>query len=175
VQSRRNPGQQYLTLNIDEIGPPPRALHPSSGTHFFSPANVMRLLEIVRGKAVARKSWHLHATLEETGKMVCWSQLPRLSWHRMFQSYVREAVFWWRRRRIEAVDQPLYNFGMAMGHSPPTTLPDHVGWRFRKEYRHLEKPGIRRLSPLTIYARWAGSARRLAPAGTSTTRIEAVA
>ena len=43
------------TLNIDEIAAVPS--HPSSviGTHFFSPANVMRLLEIVRGKATGNE------------------------------------------------------------------------------------------------------------------------
>jgi len=45
---------------------------------------------------------------------------------------------------VEAVDKALYDFGMAMG---PLAVGDlaglDVGWRIRKEYRHLEKPGVR--------------------------------
>jgi 3-hydroxyacyl-CoA dehydrogenase, C-terminal domain len=45
---------------------------------------------------------------------------------------------------VEAVDKALYDFGMAMG---PLAVGDlaglDVGWRIRKECRHLEKPGIR--------------------------------
>jgi 3-hydroxyacyl-CoA dehydrogenase len=45
---------------------------------------------------------------------------------------------------IEAVDQALYDFGMAMG---PLSTGDlaglDVGWRIRKEFKHLEKPGVR--------------------------------
>src|SRR4029077_4187831 len=39
------------TLNVDEIASAPNLPEAVIGTHFFSPANVMRLLEIVRGKA----------------------------------------------------------------------------------------------------------------------------
>ncbi|MGA8075035.1 MAG: 3-hydroxyacyl-CoA dehydrogenase family protein, partial [Candidatus Acidiferrales bacterium] len=45
---------------------------------------------------------------------------------------------------VEEVDSALYEFGMAMG---PLAVGDlaglDVGWRIRKEYRHLEKPGVR--------------------------------
>ncbi len=45
---------------------------------------------------------------------------------------------------VEAVDQALYDFGMAMGPLATNDLAGlDVGWRIRKEYRHLEKPGIR--------------------------------
>ena len=43
------------TLNIDEIASATSRPEFVIGTHFFSPANVMRLLEIVRGKATSRK------------------------------------------------------------------------------------------------------------------------
>ena len=43
-----------------------------------------------------------------------------------------------------AVDRALYDFGMAMG---PLSVADlaglDIGWRIRKEHRHLEKPGVR--------------------------------
>jgi 3-hydroxyacyl-CoA dehydrogenase len=58
---------------------------------------------------------------------------------------MRESVFLVEEgASVEAVDSALYEFGMAMG---PLAVGDlaglDVGWRIRKEYRHLEKPGIR--------------------------------
>jgi 3-hydroxyacyl-CoA dehydrogenase len=45
---------------------------------------------------------------------------------------------------VEAVDKALVDFGMAMGPLATGDLAGlDVGWRIRKEYRHLEKPGIR--------------------------------
>jgi len=45
---------------------------------------------------------------------------------------------------IEAVDKALYDFGMAMGPLATLDLAGlDVGWRIRKEYRHLEKPDLR--------------------------------
>jgi len=63
----------------------------------------------------------------------------------MFHGYVRESVFLVEEgASVQEVDSALYDFGMAMG---PLAVGDlaglDVGWRIRKEYRHLEKPGIR--------------------------------
>jgi 3-hydroxyacyl-CoA dehydrogenase len=65
--------------------------------------------------------------------------------NRMFHPYVRESVFLVEEgATIEAVDKALYDFGMAMGPLATNDLAGlDVGWRIRKEYRHLEKPGIR--------------------------------
>jgi len=65
--------------------------------------------------------------------------------NRMFHPYVRESVFLVEEgASVEEVDKALFDFGMAMG---PLRVGDlaglDVGWRIRKEYRHLEKPGIR--------------------------------
>ena len=65
--------------------------------------------------------------------------------NRMFHPYRREAQFLVEEGAIiEAVDRALYDFGMAMG---PLSVADlaglDIGWRIRKEHRHLEKPGIR--------------------------------
>jgi len=65
--------------------------------------------------------------------------------NRMFHPYVRESVFLVEEgATVEGVDKALYDFGMAMG---PLAVGDlaglDVGWRIRKEYRHLEKPGVR--------------------------------
>ncbi len=57
------------TLDIDEIASATSRPESVVGTHFFSPANVMRLLEIVRGrKTWQRSTGHVHAALEEAGK-----------------------------------------------------------------------------------------------------------
>ena len=65
--------------------------------------------------------------------------------NRMFHHYVRESVFLVEEgASVHAVDAAMYDFGMAMG---PLAVGDlaglDVGWRIRKEYRHLEKPGVR--------------------------------
>jgi 3-hydroxyacyl-CoA dehydrogenase len=117
------------------------------GTHFFSPANVMRLLEIVRGKATAKEiiatCMQLSKKLGKVGVLV--GNCRGFVGNRMFHPYVRESVFLLEEgASVEAVDSALYDFGMAMG---PLAVGDlaglDVGWRIRKEYRHLEKPGIR--------------------------------
>jgi 3-hydroxyacyl-CoA dehydrogenase len=63
----------------------------------------------------------------------------------MFGPYRREAQFLVEEgASIEAVDKALYDYGMAMGPLATGDLAGlDVGWRIRKEYRHLEKPGVR--------------------------------
>jgi len=135
------------TLNIDEIAS--ATARPASviGTHFFSPANVMRLLEIVRGQAsgkdVIATCMQLSKKLGKIGVLV--GNCRGFVGNRMFHPYVREAVFLVEEgASVEAVDKALYDFGMAMGPLATNDLAGlDVGWRIRKEYRHLEKPGIR--------------------------------
>jgi 3-hydroxyacyl-CoA dehydrogenase len=135
------------TLNIDEIASSTSRPEFVIGTHFFSPANVMRLLEIVRGKRTTRKViatvMQLSKKLGKIGVLV--GNCRGFVGNRMFHPYVRESVFLVEEgASVEAVDKALYDFGMAMG---PLAVGDlaglDVGWRIRKEYRHLEKPGIR--------------------------------
>ena len=135
------------TLNIDEIASATSRPASVIGTHFFSPANVMRLLEIVRGKASSKEviatCMQLSKKLGKIGVLV--GNCRGFVGNRMFHPYVREADFLVEEgASVEAVDQALYDFGMAMG---PLAINDlaglDVGWRIRKEYRHLEKPGIR--------------------------------
>jgi 3-hydroxyacyl-CoA dehydrogenase len=63
----------------------------------------------------------------------------------MFHPYRREAQFLVEEGATpEAVDKALYDFGMAMGPLATGDLAGlDVGWRIRKEYRHLERPGVR--------------------------------
>ena len=135
------------TLNIDEIAS--ATTRPSSvmGTHFFSPANVMRLLELVRGRQTSKEviatCMQLAKKIGKVGVLV--GNCRGFVGNRMFHPYMREAMFLVEEgASMEAVDKALYDFGMAMGPLATGDLAGlDVGWRIRKEYRHLEKPGIR--------------------------------
>jgi 3-hydroxyacyl-CoA dehydrogenase len=135
------------TLNIDEIASATSRPEAVIGTHFFSPANIMRLLEIVRGKAsrkeVIATCMQLSKKLGKVGVLV--GNCRGFVGNRMFGPYRREAQFLVEEgASIEAVDQALHDFGMAMGPMATGDLAGlDVGWRIRKEYRHLEKPGVR--------------------------------
>jgi 3-hydroxyacyl-CoA dehydrogenase len=135
------------TLDIDEIASATSRPESVLGTHFFSPANVMRLLEVVRGKKTNKEviatAMQLSKKLGKVGVLV--GNCRGFVGNRMFHHYVRESVFLVEEgASVEAVDRALSDFGMAMG---PLAVGDlaglDVGWRIRKEYRHLEKPGIR--------------------------------
>ena len=135
------------TLSIDEIAASTSRPSFVIGTHFFSPANVMRLLEIVRGKATSKEviatCMQLSKTLGKVGVLV--GNCRGFVGNRMFGPYRREAQFLVEEgASIEAVDKALVDFGNAMG---PLAVGDlaglDVGWRIRKEYQHLEVPGVR--------------------------------
>jgi 3-hydroxyacyl-CoA dehydrogenase len=135
------------TLDIDEIA---QATSPQAviGTHFFSPANVMRLLEIVRGKLTGKEviatCMQLSKKLGKVGVLV--GNCRGFVGNRMYHPYRREAQFLVEEgARFEEVDRVLYEFGMAMGPFATADLSGlDVGWRIRQEYRHLEKPGVRK-------------------------------
>ena len=135
------------TLNIDEIAGATSRTEAVIGTHFFSPANVMRLLEIVRGrkssKEVIATCMQLSKKLGKIGVLV--GNCRGFVGNRMFGPYRREAQFLIEEGAdVEAVDQALVDFGNAMGPLATGDLAGlDVGWRIRKEYRHLEKPGVR--------------------------------
>jgi 3-hydroxyacyl-CoA dehydrogenase len=135
------------TLDIDEIGAV--TSHPEQviGNHFFSPANVMRLLEIVRGKqsspTVIATSMALARRLRKVGVLV--GNCRGFVGNRMFGPYRREAQFLVEEGApLKEVDEALYDFGMAMGPLATGDLAGlDVGWRIRNEYRHLEPQGVR--------------------------------
>jgi len=135
------------TLNIDEIASATSRPEFVIGHHYFSPANVMRLLEIVRGKATNKEviatSMALSKRLKKVGVLVgnCYGFVG----NRMLHQYGREAQFLVEEgAEPQDVDGALYKFGMAMG---PLAVGDlaglDVGWRIRKEHAHLQKPGVR--------------------------------
>jgi 3-hydroxyacyl-CoA dehydrogenase len=135
------------TLNIDEIASATTRPEYVIGTHFFSPANVMRLLEIVRGEATSKEviatCLQFSKTIGKIGVLV--GNCRGFVGNRMFGLYRREAQFLIEEGAgVAEVDQSLTDFGMAMGPLATGDLAGlDVGWRIRKEYRHLEPPGMR--------------------------------
>jgi 3-hydroxyacyl-CoA dehydrogenase len=136
------------TLSIDEIAAATARPRMVIGHHFFSPANVMKLLEIVRGKATSKEVIATSMALaKKLGKIgVLAGNCKGFIGNRMIHCYAREAVFLVEEGAApEQVDAALYEFGMAMG---PLAMGDlaglDVGWRIRQEFKHLEKPGARK-------------------------------
>jgi 3-hydroxyacyl-CoA dehydrogenase len=134
-------------LNIDEIASVTGRSELVVGHHYFSPANVMRLLEIVRGKATSKAvlatSMALARRMSKVGVLA--GNARGFIGNRMLGPYLREAQFVVEEgASVEDVNAALYDFGMAMG---PLAMGDlaglDVGWRARKEFKHLEKPGVR--------------------------------
>ena len=135
------------TLSIDEIAAATSRPEMVIGHHFFSPANVMRLLEIVRGektsKEVVATSMKLAKRLKKLGVLV--GNCPGFVANRMLEPYGREAQFLVEEgATVEQVDRALNNFGMPMGLFAMSDLAGvDVGWRIRQEYKHLEIAGRR--------------------------------
>lgn len=144
------------TLDIDEIASVTSRPESVIGNHFFSPANVMRLLELVRGKATGAR---VIASCMELGKRLrkvavlagnCYGFIG----NRMFAPYIAQALMLAEDGTpFEEVDQALYDWGMAMG---PLAVCDLAGldvnYRIRQEYKHLEKPGVRYPEVETVLA-----------------------
>jgi len=115
------------TLDIDEFakasGRPPQVV----GHHFFSPANVMKLLEIVRGRetsqAVIATSLKLAKKLGKVGVVVgnCFGFVA----NRMLAYYMREAYLLLEEgASVEQIDRVLTDFGMPVG---PFGMQDIAG------------------------------------------------
>jgi 3-hydroxyacyl-CoA dehydrogenase len=135
------------TLSIDEIALATSRPHMVIGTHFFSPANVMRLLEIVRGRETSKEviatSMAIAKKLGKLGVLV--GNCRGFVGNRMFHPYRREAQFLVEEGASpEQVDKALYDWGMAMGPLATGDLAGlDVGWRIRKEYVDMRDPSVR--------------------------------
>jgi 3-hydroxyacyl-CoA dehydrogenase len=133
------------TLDVDKIAAFTSRPEDVIGTHFFSPANVMKLLEIVRGqktgKDVLATVMQLSKKIKKTGVVsgVCDGFIG----NRMIEQYSRQAGFLLEEGALpQQVDRAVERFGFAMG---PFRMGDlagnDVGWYIRKR-RYIEKPGI---------------------------------
>jgi 3-hydroxyacyl-CoA dehydrogenase len=124
------------TLDIDEIASATSRPEAVIGTHFFSPANVMRLLELVRGARTAKETIATSSELSRRiGKVwVLAGNCDGFIGNRMLAPYLREAEFLVEEGATpQQVDKVIYDFGFAMG---PFAMQDlaglDVGWRIRK-------------------------------------------
>ncbi|HEY7242151.1 MAG TPA: 3-hydroxyacyl-CoA dehydrogenase NAD-binding domain-containing protein [Burkholderiales bacterium] len=131
------------TLDVDQIAAVTARAGDVIGTHFFSPANVMRLLEVVRGRETAND---VLATTMKLGKRL--KKVPVVSGvcdgfigNRMLEKYTQQAYFLLDEGASpQQVDGALQRWGMAMG---PFTMYDmagnDIGWEIRKR-RYRERP-----------------------------------
>jgi 3-hydroxyacyl-CoA dehydrogenase len=133
------------TLDVDKIASFTQRPQDVIGLHFFSPANVMKLLEIVRGektgKDVLSTSMALSKKIKKIGVVsgVCDGFIG----NRMIEQYSRQAGFLLEEGALpEQVDKAVEKFGFAMG---PFRMGDlagnDIGWYIRKR-RYVEKPEV---------------------------------
>ncbi len=130
------------TLDVDAIAAASGRPADVVGMHFFSPANVMRLVEIVRGRESSRAALATaHAVAKRVGKIaVPVGNAFGFVGNRMLYAYGREKeLMLLEGATPEAIDKALVEFGMAMG---PNAVGDlaglDIGWQVRKEWG--EKP-----------------------------------
>jgi 3-hydroxyacyl-CoA dehydrogenase len=133
------------TLDVDQIAAATKRPQDVIGTHFFSPANVMRLLEVVRGKATGKD---VLATTMALGKKI--KKVPVVSGvcdgfigNRMIEKYGQQSLFLLDEGcSPQQVDAAVQKWGMAMG---PLTMGDmaglDIGWEIRKR-RYIERPNF---------------------------------
>jgi 3-hydroxyacyl-CoA dehydrogenase len=135
------------TLDIDEIASATSRPQMVIGLHFFSPAHVMRLVEIVRGKLagneVVATSLAIAKKLGKVGVVV--GNCRGFVGNRMMLPYMREAQFLVEEGSTpELVDRALTNFGMAMGIFAVDDMGGiDLAYRVKQEYAYLRKPGER--------------------------------
>ena len=134
------------TLDVNRIASFTKRPQDVVGLHFFSPANVMKLLEVVRGAATAKD---VMATVMALGKKirktcVVSGVCDGFIGNRMIEQYSRQAGFLLEEGCTPAqIDRAAEKFGFAMG---PFRMGDlagnDIGWYIRKR-RYLENPELR--------------------------------
>ena len=148
------------TLDVDEIASATKRPESVIGTHFFSPANVMRLLENVRGKKSSKATI---ATAMTIGRRI--AKVPVLVG--VCYGFVGNRMLHQRGQQAEKlilegalphqVDQVLTDFGFPMG---PFAMGDlaglDVGWRIRKG-RGVKSPVADRICELGRFGQKTGS------------------
>jgi len=136
------------TLDIDAIAAATSRPASVVGLHFFSPANVMRLVEIVRGKATSPETLATAIALaKRLGKVgVVVGNCEGFVGNRMMFPYMYEAQFLVEDGATpEQVDRALTDFGMAMGMFAVDDMAGlDVAWRVRQELHQFSKPGDRK-------------------------------
>ena len=134
------------TLDVNKIASFTKRPQDVVGLHFFSPANVMKLLEVVRGTATAKD---VMATVMALAKKIKKTAVVSgvcdgFIGNRMIEQYSRQAGFLIEEGATpQQVDRAVEKFGFAMG---PFRMGDlagnDIGWAIRKR-RYVEKPHMR--------------------------------
>ena len=134
------------TLDLNKIAAFTKRPQDVIGTHFFSPANVMKLLEVVRGEKTAKD---VLATVMAVGKKIKKTAVVSgvcdgFIGNRMIEQYSRQAGFLLDEGCTPAqVDKAIEKFGFAMG---PFRMGDlagnDIGWAIRKR-RAVEYPDMK--------------------------------
>ena len=134
------------TLDVDKIAAFTKRPQDVVGMHFFSPANVMKLLEVVRGAKTAKD---VLATVMAIAKKITKTAVVSgvcdgFIGNRMIEQYSRQAGFLIEEGATpQQVDKAIEKFGFAMG---PFRMGDlagnDIGWAIRKR-RYQEKPDMK--------------------------------
>ena len=134
------------TLDVNRIAAFTQRPQDVLGLHFFSPANVMKLLEVVRGEHTAKD---VLATVMALAKKIKKTAVVSgvcdgFIGNRMIEQYSRQAGFLLDEGCTpQQVDRAVEKFGFAMG---PFRMGDlagnDIGWAIRKR-RYVEKPHLR--------------------------------
>jgi 3-hydroxyacyl-CoA dehydrogenase len=134
------------TLDVNKIANFTQRPQDVIGTHFFSPANIMKLLEVVRGEKTAKD---VLATVMALAKKIKKTAVVSgvcdgFIGNRMIEQYGRQGGFLLDEGCTpQQVDRAIEKFGFAMG---PFRMGDlagnDIGWAIRKR-RYLEKPNMK--------------------------------
>ena len=139
------------TLDVNEIAAATSRPESVIGTHFFSPANVMKLLENVRGEKTSKEAiatvMGLSKKIGKVGVLV--GVCDGFVGNRMLYAYTRQAGFLLEEGALpHQVDKVIFDFGFPMG---PFAMGDlaglDVGWKIRQEREHV-RPKDLRYSPV---------------------------
>jgi 3-hydroxyacyl-CoA dehydrogenase len=138
-------GSNTSTLDVDKIAEVTKRPGDVIGLHFFSPANVMRLLEVVRSKHTAKD---VLATVMQVAKKI--KKIAVVSGvcdgfigNRMFEQYVRQGFLLIEEgASVQQVDKAAEAFGWAMGPFRVGDLAGNdIGYAIRKR-RRIEQPDV---------------------------------
>lgn len=124
------------TLDVNEIASVTKRPEQVIGLHFFSPANVMQLLEVVRADKTSKEVVATSMSLAKKIKKipVCVGVCDGFVGNRMIHTYLREAEYLIEEGALpQQVDNAIESFGFAMG---PFRMCDlaglDIGWAIRK-------------------------------------------
>jgi 3-hydroxyacyl-CoA dehydrogenase len=134
------------TLDLNKIAAFTQRPQDVVGMHFFSPANIMKLLEVVRGDKTAKDVLATVMTVAKKIKKtaVVSGVCDGFIGNRMIDQYGRQSGFLLDEGCTPAqVDKAMENFGFAMGPFRMSDLAGNdIGWAIRKR-RYLENLGMK--------------------------------